>query len=243
MTQSQGGAARDELWPAGSFLAALSDPLRTELMKLGVVTAYPRGRTILSQGDSGDLVLLLLGGVVKIFLISGEGDELLLALRSRGDVIGEMAFITGEPRSARVVAATEVNARVVKPADFRAFLDRWTAAHAQLTATVIRKLHRANDRRAEFRFHTTAGRLALALSDAAEAVGSRADGGLALGSEVTQADLAALASISTSAVEKALREWEIAGLVVRRRQVLIVTDPQALRALAETERRNPYGEG
>lgn len=239
MTRSQGTAARDDPWSAGSFLAALDETQRLELMKLGADGEYPRGHTILRQGDSSEVVLLLLRGVVKIFLISSEGDEILLALRSRGDVIGELAFITGEPRSARVVAATDVVAHVVKSADFRAYLGRRSAVRDQLAATVIHKLHRANDRRAEFRFYTTAGRLALALSDAAEAVGSRVDGGLALGPEVTQADLAALATVSRSGVEKALRQWQAAGLVVRRRKVLIVTDPQALRALTEFERRNP----
>jgi CRP-like cAMP-binding protein len=228
MTRSQGTAAREEPWSAGSFLAALGETQRLELMRLGADGEYPQGHTILSQGDSSDVVLLLLRGVVKIFLISSEGD-----------VIGELAFLTGEPRSARVVAANDVLAHVVKSADFRAYLGRRSAVRDQLAATVIHKLHRANDRRAEFRFYTTAGRLALALSDAAEAVGSPVDGGLALGPEVTQADLAALAAVSRSGVEKALRQWQAAGLVVRRRKVLIVTDPQALRAVTESERRNP----
>jgi len=243
MVRSDGEAARNESGPAANFVASLTDQQRKDLMRLGVVNTYPRGRTILNQGESGESVFFLLSGVVKVFLISETGGELLLALRSRGEVIGEIAFVTKEPRSARVFAATDVSARVVNGADFRAFLDRWAAVRDQLTIAVIRKLHRANDRRAESRFYTTTGRLAIALAETALAVGGSTGAGRVLGPELTQADLASLASISTSAVEKALREWEAAGLVNRQRQVLIVTDPAALRTLAEKERRNPYHEG
>ena len=244
MIRSNGAATRGQTWPAGSFLATLREPQLRELMQLGAVSTYARGETILNQGHPGESVLLLLRGVVKIFQISGEGDELLLALRSRGAVIGELAFVTGQPRSARVVAANDVTARAIKGADFQAFLDRFATVRNQLTAAVITKLQQANARRAEFRFYTATGRLAIAVSDAAHAVGTaHDDGGLALGPEVTQADLAGLASVSISVAERTLREWDAAGLVVRRRKVLIVTDPQALRALAENERRNPSRDG
>lgn len=239
MIRQHNGVARDRRWPVGSFLASLSERQREELLALGAISPYRRGGAILNQGVAGDSVLLLLDGVAKVFLIYGEGDESLLALRSRGEVIGEMAFVTRQPRSARVVAATDVTARVVSGADFRAFLKKWPEVHDHLTAAVIRKLHRANDRRAEFRLYTATGRLAIALSDAAEAVDDRTEDGMALGPEVTQADLAALSSVSTSVVEKCLKQWQEAGLVVRQRTVLIVTDPAVLRALAESERRNP----
>ncbi len=216
-------------WPSTSFIAGLSGPQLRDLLSRGTWRRYERGRTLIDEGAVGRAVLVLLDGVVKVSTISAEGHESVLGLRTRGDLIGEMAFVTRSPRSARVVAATPIEAQVLAERDFAAHLTACPAVASQVAAAVVRKLRAANERRAEFTACSATERAAVILSETALAIGRPAQGGVVIGSEVTQADLASLASISLSTFEKALQILEQNGMVERQRRELLVVDPVELR--------------
>jgi CRP/FNR family cyclic AMP-dependent transcriptional regulator len=216
-------------WPAASFLAALTADQRADLLARGVERTLGRGRTLMNQGEAGESVALLLRGTVKISAISADGHEALLGLRSDGDLLGEMAVATRAPRSARVVAATEITVRVLPEREFCAYLEHWPGAAVQVTAAVVRKLRAANERRAEFQSRSAAERVAIILADTAARVGHAVPGGVSIGPEITQADLASLATVSVSTIEKVLQALERDGLVERHRRALVVVDPRALR--------------
>ena len=223
------GDTRDTGWPGASFLAHLTGRQRAELLSRGGLRHYERGDTLMDEGAAGREVLVVLSGIVKISTISVGGHESVLAFRSRGDLIGEMAFVSGSPRSARVVAATPLDARVLSEQAFAAYLDHSPAVGCKVAAAVVRKLRAANRRRAEFTACSAKARAAAVLSETALALGSPVSGGLSIGPEITQADLASLASVSLSTFEKALHALERDGLVRRHRRALIVTDSAALR--------------
>jgi F420-non-reducing hydrogenase small subunit len=66
-------------------------------------TAFDAGQVIFEQGDNGDRMYFIENGIVEIYQPAGEG-TLCLALLGAGDYFGEMALITGEPRSASAKA-------------------------------------------------------------------------------------------------------------------------------------------
>ncbi|HSO71617.1 MAG TPA: protein kinase, partial [Thermodesulfobacteriota bacterium] len=69
--------------------------------------AVPAGKRLINQGDPGDAFFIIQRGVCVVHL--EKGGELVFITRLReGDVVGEMAVLTGEPRSARVTAETEM---------------------------------------------------------------------------------------------------------------------------------------
>jgi CRP/FNR family transcriptional regulator, cyclic AMP receptor protein len=69
--------------------------------------AFSDGETIAEQGDPGDAMHIIVSGEVSIVVVS-EGQERTIAVRSSGDVIGEMAVITSRPRMAGLVATGPV---------------------------------------------------------------------------------------------------------------------------------------
>ena len=69
--------------------------------------AVPAGERLINQGDPGDAFFIIQRGVCVVHL--EKGGELVFITRLReGDVVGEMAVLTGEPRSARVTAETDL---------------------------------------------------------------------------------------------------------------------------------------
>ena len=219
-------------WPAATFLADLSPALRPQLLGLGAEYRYARGEVVLHQGDASRFVIIVLEGMAKISTVSVYGDETLLSLRTRGDLLGEMGFVTDSPRSARVVAATPLRARVITAAEFSRFLERHPEQGTRVAAAVARKLRRANERRAEFHSLMARARIAAILVETADTVGTPDVDGVSIGPELTQADLASLATVSLSTFEKLLQSLEQEGLVKRHRRALIIIRADRLREIA-----------
>jgi HEAT repeat protein len=71
--------------------------------------AFVDGETIAGQGEPGDELHIVVDGEVRVVRFDpGTGSERELARRIQGDVVGEMALITQEPRMASLVASGEV---------------------------------------------------------------------------------------------------------------------------------------
>lgn len=69
---------------------------------------FPAGTAIFRQGDPGDCLYIIVQGTARVFLTSKVTGERPLALLSAGECIGEIALLTGEPRSANVEAMTDL---------------------------------------------------------------------------------------------------------------------------------------
>lgn len=94
------------------------------------------GQTLMTQGDPGDSMYIVISGRLRAYAQSDDGTEQLLREMGRGQVIGEMSLYTNAPRSATVVAIREsVLVRLGKQA-FLALL----GSSAQLSMTLTRQL-------------------------------------------------------------------------------------------------------
>ena len=64
----------------------------------------PGGTTLFQQGDTGDSLYVLVHGRLSVSIVQQDGQEHPIGEVSRGEIVGEMAVLTGEPRSANVRA-------------------------------------------------------------------------------------------------------------------------------------------
>ncbi|HEV2676272.1 MAG TPA: cation:proton antiporter [Aliidongia sp.] len=84
------------------------------------------GDQLVRKGERGDSVFFISSGAVEVIL---PGEPVTLG---RGDIFGEMALLTGEPRRADVTAVTYSQLLVLHAADFRRFL----GANPDIQATI-----------------------------------------------------------------------------------------------------------
>lgn len=105
-----------------------------------------QGSDLFVEGDQGEWAYVISSGEIEILKRSGER-EVLLAVRKEGEVIGEMALLQGEPRSASARARTaaelicipkvEIDALMQSStgavrALFKVLLDRWRSTQTLL---------------------------------------------------------------------------------------------------------------
>jgi len=104
-------------------IAALRDDLEDFLRGGGwfETKVFAAGSAIVKQGDPAEVAYIIVSGACEVYKSpSGDfpgsstaGSRTLLRRLGAGDVFGETAILTGEPRTASVVAVDEVTAKVV----------------------------------------------------------------------------------------------------------------------------------
>ena len=84
--------------------------------------AFADGETIADQGDPGDAMHIIVSGEVSVVVHGAGQSEHVVAARSSGDVVGEMAVITNEPRIAGLVARSDVRLLTIARPQFESIL-------------------------------------------------------------------------------------------------------------------------
>jgi CRP-like cAMP-binding protein len=92
------------------LFSSLPDEAVKSLMNSVIPKVFPQGAVIIREGDSGDSIFLLESGHAKVVAHFFD-KEIELAVLSAGDLFGEVAFLTGRPRTASVIALDNLTAR------------------------------------------------------------------------------------------------------------------------------------
>jgi hypothetical protein len=122
--------------------AALPPPLLREVFGHLEERHFATGEALIRQGSPGDGLFVLLSGSARATL--RHGAEHLLARFQRGDVIGEMALVTREPRTADVIADSPVKALYLPAAAFDRLAARHVVLGMVLTELVASRLGQAS---------------------------------------------------------------------------------------------------
>ena len=78
---------------------------------------------IVSQGDKGDSLFIIIEGVVNIRLQLEDGNIVEIARLGAGNFFGEMSLLTGEPRTATVITLTETYLFEIKKDDIAPIME------------------------------------------------------------------------------------------------------------------------
>jgi CRP-like cAMP-binding protein len=201
-------------WPKGSLVALLTEGERAAMLAAGTAVQFDDDDILVLQGDVGDGLYVLTGGMVKVTVAAETGMETTLAVRSRGDLIGEFAVLDGMPRTATARAVGAVGAVRISRTAFAAFGRRYPAALATITRSLVAKMRAATERHAAERTWGARERLAQVLYELAEGYGEQApDGAVVIPLPLTQMELGELAGVAVSTTERVLAELRKEGII------------------------------
>jgi CRP/FNR family transcriptional regulator, cyclic AMP receptor protein len=190
----------------------------------GSVRRFEKGEILMRQGDPGSYVVIVAAGRVKVSRIDVDGNELLLAVRGVGDIVGELAVLGGAARSATVTALVPCITYVLAAATFLRIV-RERHFEDILLRYLIARHRESDDARAELAGLPAKQRVGRVLVRfAAVAGGEQPDLGL------SQAELAAAAGVSRASMAAVLATLRQQGLVATRRRRLVICDLAKLRA-------------
>ena len=216
----------------GTFFERLNAEEREAVLALGRRRSFPRGAVLMFEGETEERVMLLLAGRIKASRVGPEGKEVVLGIRDPGDVLGELAFIDSEPRSATVAALEPVEALVMSGPAFRSHLETTPRVAVALLEVVAKRFREATITRLQFSALDTLGRLAARVIELGERYGEQTDEGITVDMPISQEELASWAGASRAGIAQALQVLrELHWLETQRRRI-IIRDAAALRARA-----------
>ena len=79
-----------------------------DVLRIAQPVEYAAGHVICREGDPGDCMYVIQAGEVNVVIRGQGGQEVPLATLKSGELLGEMTLVDAQPRSADVIAGTDV---------------------------------------------------------------------------------------------------------------------------------------
>jgi CRP-like cAMP-binding protein len=221
-------AAIEEALAASALFGVLDPAARAALAAVCTHRHYERGEYLTHQGEAGDRLIVLVGGRVKVVLVSMDGDEMVLAALTHGESFGELAILDGAPRSASVVALEPTDVLSIGRRDLLPLMSAHPAVLTAVLSGLGAVVRRLTDTTSDLVFLDLGGRLAKALLRMA----GPGPGGRGGHVDLTQSELAATVGASRQATNRALQLMAAQRWIELRGRAVVLRDEVALRRRA-----------
>jgi CRP/FNR family cyclic AMP-dependent transcriptional regulator len=209
----------------------LSPDERKGLVAQARIRNFSAGDTIFLMGSSGDSMMAVLKGAVRVSVPSPDGKEIVLAILQPGELLGEIALLDGKERTADARAMTACSLAILERRAVLAFLERHPSGWLGLIEVLCSRLRLSDQQIAEMVFLDLPARLAKALLRMSSVAGGRTGKRILL----SQRELGNIVGSSRESINKCLRQWQRKGIVQINENELIITKRAALKALSDAD--------
>jgi predicted acylesterase/phospholipase RssA/CRP-like cAMP-binding protein len=122
----------------GSLAADALGSLESELSYVRLKS----GETLFTAGEPGDGLYVVVFGRLRALLRNGPRGDQVLGEIGRGEAVGEMALLTGEPRSATVCAIRDTALVKLSKAAFERVIERHPQVMLEMTRLIVARYQR-----------------------------------------------------------------------------------------------------
>jgi CRP/FNR family cyclic AMP-dependent transcriptional regulator len=205
----------------------LSPMDQQRLVLLLTARSFNPNETIFVHGEEGQGLYIIRSGKVKICTDDPQGNELIFTFLSAGDLLGEIAILDGQPRSATAVAVTHTDTFYLDRGRFLDFLKTSPQACMDIIVTLCNSLRRSNAHLEEVSFLDVSGRVArslMSMSPKEEFPPNCA---------ISQEELARVVGASRVMVNKILNSFSDLGLITQTRKKITILNERELNRIGD----------
>jgi CRP/FNR family transcriptional regulator, cyclic AMP receptor protein len=225
---------RAALAPGRAPSRGLTPECLDSLAAAALTLKVPAGCVVFRKGDPGSGCYLLLNGAVKVTLPAPAPGtaETLLAILSKGDIVGEMALLDRQPRSATVTAVRPCELSYISTVAFDRLASTDIEVHRQLLRVMTARLRASNETHT-LQHLPLRTRLARVLLRLAQTFGEPLPGSrILVRQKISQVELGNMAGAARENVNRQLTEWRTGRLLSRIGGYYCLEDPPGFELLA-----------
>ena len=210
----------------------LGDSEIDAILAHATVARQAEGDQIFAKGDPGNSMMAVLKGRVVISAPSPDGRQVVLTVMREGDLLGEIALLDGNQRTADATAAVDCELLVVPRRSLLALLERRPDLCIDLLILLCERLRRTNEQVEDLAFLDLEARIAKVLVRLIEESGGDDHSSTKpVGVKISQRALGELVGGSRESVNKHLQDWKRSGIIAIEKGAIVIRDLPALEAL------------
>ncbi len=123
------------------FFSDLSEGELATLARIVRRKDFRVGETIFRESEDGQSLYIIRKGEVKACKTGPDGELYTLTVMKDGEIFGEMSFLDGRPRSATIVALTDLETYVIEKSDFETLVDGNPRIIYKLLKNIVFTIH------------------------------------------------------------------------------------------------------
>lgn len=214
------------MFQSHSYCQAFSAQIRDHWSQLKVFTTtarFERNAVIFSVGDPPDAMCIIESGRVKVSQFSGEGEEKIIGIYQKGDVVGEVCLCKKSPRENQAVALETADVAFFRLNELLRLLQSRPEMIFNLLMIFCARVAECQEQVASLAFDEVRERLVkemLRLSGLGAGESKR--GAVQLPVRLTHEELASLANTTRDYVTRIMNELRKAGLVDYDREGILI---------------------
>ncbi len=164
---------------------------------------FRKNAILMTEGDVGESMYLIASGLVKVFVSDDDGKELVLYEQGAGAVIGDIALLDDEPRSASVATLENTSAVMISKTDFIHVLESSPEMALGIIRSLTQRLRHATEGSRSLALDNVYRRLADKLIELSEESG---EGVMSLSKKYSHQELGNMIGASREMVGKVMAE-------------------------------------
>jgi CRP/FNR family cyclic AMP-dependent transcriptional regulator len=193
-----------------ALFSGLTDAQIERLAAGSVRRSYPKGRTIVAEGEPSQSLYILLSGRAKVQRSDTEGKEVILAVLGPGECFGEMSLIDDAPRSASVITIESCDFMSINKESFKTMMVSSPEISMRIMKGLVKRLREADKKIETLALLDVYGRVARVLLDFSEQVGMDR----IVRSKLPRQEIAKMIGASREMVSRVMKGLEVEGYIV-----------------------------
>lgn len=126
---------------SSAWFKNMPDEVIARLAKMVILHELEKEDVLIQKGDESDSLFILRTGWVKVVIPKNEAEpEVILNHLGPGEFVGEMSLIDQKPRSASIIALSDVIAIELKRDDFLQILDEFPVLGLQVIINISSRM-------------------------------------------------------------------------------------------------------
>lgn len=222
-------------WRSFPLFHDLPDAMLAEIDAIATLRRWAAGDMIFQRGETGEWLVALKSGRVRLSLISQAGRELTLRHAEPGDTLGELALFDRDPRSADATAVLDTTGYVLARHTYETLASKYPALTLGVARYLSRRLRESTEQLESIALYPLEARAArFLLFTLRQLNGLELPVRATLRLEISQTELATVLGASRPKVNRALLALAEAGALIKGAEGWDCDIP-ALQALAEPD--------
>ncbi len=217
---------RASLLTSSPLCAGLSQEAILKIASCARPKAFGRDESLFHQGQPARCLLLIRTGAVKITQISPNGNEVILWMYGKGNVLGVMSDPSSDSHANTARAMEATTALVWDCATLQHLTELYPRIRQNLSQVLMTRLSELEERFREVATEKVPRRLALALIRLSKHVGKKVHEGIEV--SLSREELAQMTGTTLFTISRILSQWSREDFVSSRRESVLLRDPKRL---------------